>query len=300
MAKFNMCNRFDQVTGGVVIYAGTEFKEYEDLEQPDAEEKERKPFSIAAVTGNIIGSIAVGVFAGAAVGAVIAAGIFTGGLAWAVGGAIAGAIAGVVAAKAIEQGIEDSKENKTTSATEYLAGALRDAVRTGGKVMDAADHIFFVKGMIKNLGKNLIKKVFKSGTRKRIKIPKLNSPNKKAKPPKKSKLREKYLGRTPSKKSKTGREVIERMEKEGQIRTTRKGERQFKSSDGNWYNIDKADMAHRTDAVSWWNQTGRMYGAKSKEVREWMLDADNYVLEHRSINRSQGAKLKDRYLPPLK
>ena len=34
-----------------------------------------------------------------------------------------------------------------------------------------------------------------------------------------------------------------------------------------------ADMAHLTDAVSWWNSTGRYYGAKSPEVREWMLDS---------------------------
>jgi hypothetical protein len=57
-------------------------------------------------------------------------------------------------------------------------------------------------------------------------------------------------------------------------------------------------MAHKIDAVSWWNSTGRNYGAKSKEVRTWMLDSDNYYLEHFSINRSQGAKLKETYLDP--
>ena len=57
-------------------------------------------------------------------------------------------------------------------------------------------------------------------------------------------------------------------------------------------------MAHKTDAVTWWNEVGRDYGPKSKEVREWMLDSNNYYLEHYSINRSQGASLGRKYLPP--
>lgn len=59
-------------------------------------------------------------------------------------------------------------------------------------------------------------------------------------------------------------------------------------------------MSHKTDAVSWWNETGRQYGAKSPEVRKWMLDSDNYYLDHYSINRSAGAKLGETYLPPLR
>jgi hypothetical protein len=56
-------------------------------------------------------------------------------------------------------------------------------------------------------------------------------------------------------------------------------------------------MSHRTDAVKYWNETGRYYGKQSPEVREWMTDPDNYVLDHYRINRSAGAKLTDRYLP---
>ncbi|WP_354335514.1 MULTISPECIES: GH-E family nuclease [unclassified Undibacterium] len=59
-------------------------------------------------------------------------------------------------------------------------------------------------------------------------------------------------------------------------------------------------MSHKTDAVTWWNETGRQFGAKSSEVRAWMLDSKNYVLDHLSINRSLGAKLGETYLPPLK
>jgi HNH/ENDO VII superfamily nuclease with conserved GHE residues len=59
-------------------------------------------------------------------------------------------------------------------------------------------------------------------------------------------------------------------------------------------------MAHNADAVTWWNETGRQYGAKAPEVREWMLDPNNYTLDHYSINRSLGAQIGQTYLPPLK
>ena len=112
--------------------------------------------------------------------------------------------------------------------------------------------------------------------------------------------RTEYLGRTPGKNSRTGKEVIKRMEKQGKIRKDSFGKTEFQASNGKWYDIKEADMSHLTDAVSWWNETGRNYGAKSKEVRKWMLDPDNYYLDHFSINRSQGAKLTENYLPPTK
>ena len=114
-------------------------------------------------------------------------------------------------------------------------------------------------------------------------------------------LREKYLGRTPGKNSRTGKEVQDRMRAEGKLREV-DGKTKFMASDGNWYDISKADMSHNTDAVTWWNETGRQYGAKSPEVRSWMLDSDNYVLDHYSVNRSAGSILgqSTKYLPPLK
>ena len=84
------------------------------------------------------------------------------------------------------------------------------------------------------------------------------------------------------------------------IRITRTGKTEFKASDEIWYDIKEADMSHKTDAVTWWNETGRKFGAKSKEVRDWMLNPQNYELDHFKINRSKGAKLTDRYEPPLK
>lgn len=77
----------------------------------------------------------------------------------------------------------------------------------------------------------------------------------------------------------------------------------FQASDKNWYPLQEADMSHIEDAVTWWNTKGRKFGAKTEEVREWMLSSKNYELDHFSINRSKGAKLgqteNGRYLPPL-
>ncbi len=67
-----------------------------------------------------------------------------------------------------------------------------------------------------------------------------------------------------------------------------------------WWPIEDCDMGHRIDAVKWWNDEGKYYGAKSDPVREWMLDPENYELQHKSVNRSEGAKLAhtDNYEPP--
>ncbi len=115
-------------------------------------------------------------------------------------------------------------------------------------------------------------------------------------------LREQYLGRTPGKNSKTGREVFERMKNETPPRARiNNGEKEFWDKYSNkWRNISEADMGHIEDAVHWWNREGKKYGAKSKEVRKWMLDSDNYELEYYKVNRSRGAKLTETYDPPLK
>ena len=58
---------------------------------------------------------------------------------------------------------------------------------------------------------------------------------------------------------------------------------QFKASDGQWYPLsEKADMAHEPTGCCKMVEysKGRKYGAKSKEVRKWMLNSDNYTLDH--------------------
>jgi hypothetical protein len=113
--------------------------------------------------------------------------------------------------------------------------------------------------------------------------------------------RERYMGRTPGKGSRTGRQVMDRMKSESTLRESVMDDgMEFQASNGNWYPLSEGDMAHKVDAVSWWNETGRQFGPKSPEVRAFMLDADNYTLDHYSINRSLGAKLGQTYLPPTK
>ncbi|GAB3635236.1 hypothetical protein GCM10027422_08260 [Hymenobacter arcticus] len=90
------------------------------------------------------------------------------------------------------------------------------------------------------------------------------------------------------------------MESERKIQPDSLGNKQVLGPDGNWYPVKETDMGHLHDAVQWWNAEGRKHGAKSPEIRKWMLDPDNYELEPSSINRSRGGKLKERYLPPLK
>ncbi|HVE86685.1 MAG TPA: GH-E family nuclease, partial [Myxococcales bacterium] len=112
-------------------------------------------------------------------------------------------------------------------------------------------------------------------------------------------LREKYMGRTPGKGRPTGQKVIARETAAGTVREGPNGLEFQSKVDGQWYPINQADMAHNVDAVKWWNETGRFYGPQSPEVRQWMLDPNNYHLEHFSINRSLGAQLGTTYLPPV-
>jgi HNH/ENDO VII superfamily nuclease with conserved GHE residues len=116
--------------------------------------------------------------------------------------------------------------------------------------------------------------------------------------PKKVSKRLQYLGKTPGKGSKTGKEVFDRMFKSKEARTI-KGKKEFLDPGPPpvWRNIKEADMGHIHDAVTYWNKTGRKHGAKSLQVRKWMLDSNNYKYEYYRTNRSKGAKLNQTYLP---
>jgi filamentous hemagglutinin len=114
------------------------------------------------------------------------------------------------------------------------------------------------------------------------------------------------MGRTPSKYSRVGREVFDRMRADGLIQgegPLLKGNPnniQVLGPNGSWHHIDHTiDMAHTTDAVKWWNKTGRYFGPKAPEVRKFMLDSNNYRFEPQSFNRSAGANLGETYLPPV-
>jgi hypothetical protein len=116
-------------------------------------------------------------------------------------------------------------------------------------------------------------------------------------------LREKYLGKTPGKNSKTGKEVRERTRTEGTLRTNRRGKDEFLDEMGVWRPVDspQTHMGHNPmDAVDYWNSTGRFHGAKSAEVRAWMLNSDNYRLEWGPLNSARGGASRSRYLPAKK
>ncbi|GAA3803297.1 hypothetical protein [Nocardioides panacisoli] len=108
-----------------------------------------------------------------------------------------------------------------------------------------------------------------------------------------------YLGATPGKASTTGRKLIATY----QTRTTPTGvvEVLLKPPDTRWWPLLDCDMSHSpVDAVDYWNSTGRHTGRKSEEVRTWMLDHKNYILEPSKENQGRGSRNKANYLLPTK
>jgi hypothetical protein len=108
--------------------------------------------------------------------------------------------------------------------------------------------------------------------------------------------REIYLGATPGKASKTGKDLIATYK----TRTVN-SQVEVLLRDGRWWPLDDCDMSHEpVDAVDFWNDTARPSGwnPKGTEVRDWMLNHKNYILEPSAENRSRGSRNKKRYLPP--
>lgn len=101
-----------------------------------------------------------------------------------------------------------------------------------------------------------------------------------------------YMGQNPKKTSTTYKDVLARMERDGEIHE-RGGIRGVLAADGEFVPLDKADLVHRTDAMKWWNTEGKYWGAKHPKVLEWMADPHNYTIGKPGPNRSAGAKLKD-------
>lgn len=109
--------------------------------------------------------------------------------------------------------------------------------------------------------------------------------------------REKYLGATPGKASATGKVVVAR------YRTSLDAKQKVivEWKPGRWWPIDDCDMSHDpVDAVDFWNNTARPRGwpPKGPDVRAWMLDPKNYILEPAPINRGRGSRDNQRYLAP--
>lgn len=58
------------------------------------------------------------------------------------------------------------------------------------------------------------------------------------------------------------------------------------------YTTGKIESGNK-DAVEYWNTCGKYTGARSKEVRAYMQNPDNYYLEVSNYNRSSGEKIKN-------
>ena len=110
--------------------------------------------------------------------------------------------------------------------------------------------------------------------------------------------RETYLGATPGKASATGKAVIKRYN----VKTESDVVLVLLKPPNGWHPLNDCDMSHEpVDAVTFWNNTARPAGwiPKGPEVRAWMLNPANYILESSSANRSRGAREKGaKYLPP--
>lgn len=146
---------------------------------------------------------------------------------------------------------------------------------------------------------------------------KLDNVPKKLRP---KRARRKYLGPNPSRSTAEGRklekQILERMEREGKARKVKKlnGKEEWQvknpaydptSPDSNfsseWVNSKNCDFGHHpVDAVDFWNNEGRFYGARSQHVRDWMNNPDNYEMQPKWYNQAEGRDLGNsgaRYQP---
>jgi RHS repeat-associated protein len=117
-----------------------------------------------------------------------------------------------------------------------------------------------------------------------------------------------YVGENPNWGGPTNRNILMRMLfEEKSIRLNADLEPEVMSVDPNtgqvtWTRLSSAtcDQAHvPVDAVRYWNSTGRWLGARAPEIRNWMLNPENYTIQPRGMNRSAGGSLPDEYKPPI-
>lgn len=143
MATFNLCNQFDQIAEGKVVYYGTEHTEYADLEQPK-EEKPKKKFSAGRLFNKFLGGLVAVVAVSAVVGLAVAYAasvVLTGGASLAALPVIA-AGAGVVAAgftayrggQMLEAQYQNDKANQEEGSWgDYIGGALVNTANIGAQ-----------------------------------------------------------------------------------------------------------------------------------------------------------------------
>lgn len=118
-------------------------------------------------------------------------------------------------------------------------------------------------------------------------------------PPAPGGSRELYMGNTPSKSSLTGKQVIQNMlsqnicvdktwliqDSDGEIYLQTEYAKTGDEYEKIHINSPRLHMGHIYDAVRFWNEIGRFTGAKSKCVRDFMTDANNYLIQYGPRNQ---------------
>lgn len=144
--------------------------------------------------------------------------------------------------------------------------------------------------------------------------------------------RQEFMGSTLKMNSPGGRQVLDSMYNSGQIDVSGiididikssieesgffksktkltpdlKKQIKFKSEDDQgWYPLTQGNMSHKNtnghkDAVIEWNDNLYQYGARSKEVRDYMKEPSNYYIETEYANKRDGANIRQTYRDPAK
>lgn len=111
--------------------------------------------------------------------------------------------------------------------------------------------------------------------------------------------RSKYMGATPSKNSRFGKEVQQDWKDKGLLKTINKKPHVHVlvgKKGKQWLPLDQnIHMGHKIDAVKFWNGVGKFFGARHDVVKGFMNDAQNYEFEHGPTNSSNGAALAMKY-----
>jgi hypothetical protein len=112
------------------------------------------------------------------------------------------------------------------------------------------------------------------------------------------KAREFCVGPTPRIGGTVANQVLARMMSRGSAKKVN-GEiwirsRHRKGAELTWFPISQCAMGHKKDVVIWWNQVGRRCrrpgGDVAPAVKAWMNNPNNYVIQYRGFNCSEGQK----------
>lgn len=118
-----------------------------------------------------------------------------------------------------------------------------------------------------------------------------------------------FMGANPSRPGPVYNRILNRYRAAGLYQSITRGSatveqvRYPEDPSGAWYDISACDLGHKVAAVIAWNDDPHALfktGPRSPAVRAFMEDANNYIFEPSSINRSNGARIGVPYRDPYK